>query len=275
MTNNSAPVIYEYIDFRKYLADFQAYRFSLDTTFSKSAFSRLLGLPNTRSFFTDVLHGKKITDNFVERFIRVLALTREESQFFRTLVKFNQAVTPEERELQFDQLVSLNRTPKKKLDASIYQYYKEWHHSVVRACLEFVDVNKNVGALQDRIYPSLSVQKIKGSIQLLKKLGLVELKKGYWKPVDKVVTSGEYAKGELIRQRQLKMLEIAQTSLVQSKEKPHRLIAKTIGLSEEGYKRIEKKLSKVSSEINAIIHKDQNKPDRVYQLILSFTPNTK
>jgi len=52
----------------------------------------------------------------VSRFINILEFTPEQALFFRCLVDFNQSVDPEDRERHFDQLVSLNRTPVKKIE---------------------------------------------------------------------------------------------------------------------------------------------------------------
>src|SRR4051794_34504975 len=118
--------IYEYADFRKYLEEYQAKRQAEDKTFSRIGICKLLGLPNTRSYFTDVLKGKQVSKNFVDRFIQVLDLGKEEAQYFRVLVQFNQAENENERELLFDQLISLNRTPKRFIDSKAYAFYKEW-----------------------------------------------------------------------------------------------------------------------------------------------------
>ncbi len=42
------PDIYNYNDFRNYLADFRKYHYARDKRCSKSSLSKLLDLPNTR-----------------------------------------------------------------------------------------------------------------------------------------------------------------------------------------------------------------------------------
>ena len=49
------PNIFSYNDFRKYLADYHQVRKANDRRFTKSAFSQMLDLPNTRSYINDVL----------------------------------------------------------------------------------------------------------------------------------------------------------------------------------------------------------------------------
>jgi hypothetical protein len=104
--------IFEFSDFRKFLAEYQRIRQAEDKTYTRSRVCRELGLPNSRSYFNDVVKGlKPLTKNAVERFILALRMDPDEARYFRVLVDFNQSVQPAEREMLFDQLVALNRTP--------------------------------------------------------------------------------------------------------------------------------------------------------------------
>jgi len=147
--------IFDYNDFRKYLADYQEARQTSEKSFSKSECSRLLGLPNTRSFFNDVIAGKKVSLLFIERFVKVLKLSKDEAQFFRVLVLFNQADQADQRELYFDQLVSLNRTPKRILDKAIFSYYKTGITVQYAHCLIFTIFRMIFQGLQKKFFLQL------------------------------------------------------------------------------------------------------------------------
>lgn len=67
------PDIYDYIDFRKFIAVFQQSKAEIDLNYTKSYMEKLFGLPNSRSFMSDVLRGKHISDAFTERFILYFA----------------------------------------------------------------------------------------------------------------------------------------------------------------------------------------------------------
>ncbi len=109
------PSIYEYNDFRKFIADFQKAKYEQDHSYTKSYMTQLIGLPNSRSYMSDILNGKHVTNTFIDRFVNIFAFNHDEANFFRVLVKFNQAENPSERELCFEQLIALNQTPKKYL----------------------------------------------------------------------------------------------------------------------------------------------------------------
>ncbi|HXP90359.1 MAG TPA: TIGR02147 family protein, partial [Fibrobacteria bacterium] len=101
-----AKSIYDYSDFRAFLSDWFAQEKEKRGKFTKAQVSRELGLPNSRNYFSDLLGGKELSDTFLERLIGLLALPRDQARYFRALVNFQQAATPEKREEALDQLVS-------------------------------------------------------------------------------------------------------------------------------------------------------------------------
>jgi uncharacterized protein (TIGR02147 family) len=269
------PRIYEYNNFRKFLSDYQCARNTADPSFTKSAVSKMVGLPNTRSFFFDVLKGKRLSGAFIERFAKVLELTKDEAQFFRVLVMFNQAESPEERELYFDQLISLNRTPKRVIGKDVYSFYKNWYVSVIRALLDIYDFKNDYHDLAKKVFPEISVKQAKESIVLLQKLELIAKNKdGFYKPTEQSITTPDYVKDELIKQYQLSCFEMVKQSLVKTASGPQTISTNVISISDEAYKRIEKKIEKFRSEIRSLVHKDEKPARRVYQLDMALIPNS-
>jgi uncharacterized protein (TIGR02147 family) len=267
------PIIFAYNDFRLFLTELYAYRHLNDKDFTKAYVCTKLGLPNSRSYFQDVLNGKFVSDIKIPLFIRAFELSAEESQFFRVLVHFNQCEDPDEKEILLDQLISLNQTPKKVLSRNAYGYYREWYHSVIRVMLEVIDYSGDCADLAKRILPPISAKQAKTSIQLLLDLGLIRKnEKGFYKPTDKVLATGDFAKDAIIRQFQIKSLNASRLLLSSNKKQPERISLKSLSISREGYQRLEKRLEKFNAEVRSIVHKDENKADRVYQLGIVLLP---
>lgn len=266
-------LIFSYNNFRQFLADAYESRRKGDAGFTKAYICRELGLPNSRSYFQDVLNGKFVSDIKIPLFIKLFRLSQEEAHYFLVLVKFNQCDNPEEKELLLDQLISLNRTPQKIISKKAYAYYKEWYNSAVKAMLEVVDFDGNCSELAKKMLLPVKTRQVKESIKLLKELGLIRKnERGYFKPVDKVISTGSVELDPLVRQFQLKCLEIARLALVRNRKQPERVLTKTISISGECYKKLEKQIDKFNSEIRSIVHKDEAKADRVYQLDLALFP---
>ena len=209
MTQNKPekPNIFNFNNFRLFLSSYYEYRHKVDKSFTKSYICKELGLPNTRSYFGDIIGGKHLSSLKVPLFIQLLGLDKDEAHFFRTLVNFNQACDPEERELFFDQLISLNRTPKSIIPSSVYKYYKEWYNPVIRALLHIIDFNNDFVHLAKTIYPPISAKQAKDSIKLLQSLELIGRdSNGYLKPTSNVLSTGQFVKDELVTQYQLECL---------------------------------------------------------------------
>ena len=270
------PQIFGYIDFRKYLSDFQKWKQEEDKGFNKSNLSKLLGLPNTRSYFTDVLNGRVVSPAFIERFANVFGLDKDESRYFMALVKFNQADNSDERELYFDQLVSLNRTPKNVLDKECFQYYRDLHNSTIRAILNFIDFNDDYNALAKKVFPPITGKQAKDSVSLLLRLGLLNLdSKGFLRPTDKSISTPDYTKDEIIKNFQIQSVELAKWCILKNQNVRQIIATNVISISDTGYKRLEKKIEKFRSEVRALVHKDEDPADKVYHLDILLFPNSK
>jgi uncharacterized protein (TIGR02147 family) len=267
--------VYEYADFRKYLEEYQLRRQAAEKGFSRIGVCKLLGLPNTRSYFTSVLKGKPVSRTFVDRFIQVLELDKEEAQYFRVLVQFNQAESEGERELLFDQLIAMNRTPKKFVDVKAYAYYKDWIHSAVRAMLDVVDVKDNPAVLARRLVPAVPVRKARESLALLAGLGLIAKNdRGCWKATDRSITAGAYVQHELVKQYQLQSFELGKRAVYAPSGRPRNMSTLTLSLSEKMRDKVFQRLQKFKSEVRSMVHKDGDPATCLYQLNIQLFPQS-
>jgi uncharacterized protein (TIGR02147 family) len=266
------PSVYSYSDFRRFLADWQAARQAEDAAQHKSEMSKRLGLPRTRSYFTDVLGGKRVTPVFLERFVDLLDLSRDESRFFRALVAYNQALTPEDRENAFDQLVALNRSPRTVIDPVAYRYYRHWWTGALRAVLAIEDHADDWGRLARAIRPEITPGQAREAVQLMAELGLLERRDGFWKPTTMAISSGDHARGEMVLQLQMQQMELARLAVMTEFEHPKDISTNTISISAEAFEAIRRRIASFRSEVRSIVHKDAHPVDRVYNLCLAMFP---
>lgn len=269
----SHPSIYEYNDFRRFLADWMTSRREADPRFNNAEVHRRIGLPNTRSFFPDVVGGKNLTTNFVERFVVLLELDRDEARYFRALVRFAQAETADERELAFDQLVATNRTPRTVLETRQMEFYKHWRHGAIRALLDTGNYGDEPERIAKEIVPRLTPGQVRESLALLAELGLIALNaEGFWKPTETSVTAPEGTREAVIVQLQLQHLELAQKSLL-APDGPERLVAtNVISVSKQVATQLEGRIEKFRSEIRSMVHQDALAPTDVCLFQISLIP---
>ena len=269
------PDVFAHNDFRIFLAAWQTWRQTQDRSFSRTEFVRRLGMPRTRSFFTDLLRGKSLTPTFLERLLQVMELPKEESQFFRALVKFNQASNAQERELYYEQLVALNRSPRTFLDPDSFSYYKDWRNAALRNALDLLDWDgEDPGSVGRMFKPRLTPGEVKRAFAVLRELGMVEKNpSGAWKPVQKVLSSGDARTDEPVRQHQLQCLELAGQSLLEDLP-PGERDASTlfVTVSDEAHAFLLRRLEKFRAEIRSIVHKDTLPATRLLHIDLFLHP---
>lgn len=268
------PDIFHYIDFKKYLEDYYLKRKQLDRGFTHTYICHRLGQKNAKSYFNNVVKGRAtITPTFVDRFISLLELKPDESKFFRALVNYNQTTSPNEKEFFFDQIVRLNKTPHQVIDTNAYAYFKDWRHSAIRALLDVVDFKDDYKSLTTRLMPRISLKEARSSISLLKHNGLIEQNaRGFWKPTEKVIVTGEFIKDAMVKQFQMKYIDLAKNALADDSIKQNRNVTMTVSLSEKAYQRISERIKQFKLEIRSIVHKDEVPPDGVYHMNLNFFP---
>lgn len=266
--------IFDFVDFRSFLQEYQARRQAADKSFTRSRFCRELGLPNTRSFFNDIVKGTRpLSRTYVERFILALEMSGNEAQYFRVLVDFNQSDIPRERELLFDQLVSLNSTPTRLINPDEYEFYRHWRHTTVFSLLDVLDFRDDYAGLAKRIFPPVSAAEARTSVALLKKLGLIRKRDdGVWKPAAKTLDSGQYVRSQFVQQYQLQCLELSKHAMLRNTRAPRNFSTVTLSVSREAGALIERKLQKFKSEVRAIAHRETSPADRVYQLNIQYFP---
>ncbi len=272
--SRNLPDIFGYNDFRKFVSDYQARRQKTEPSFSKSMFSRMLGLPNTRSYVTDVLKGKKVTSEFVERFIEVMGLGKPEANYFRVLVRHNQSENPDERMLYLEQLIVLNRTPRRILEKDLFEYYRNWYHSVIRALLHFHDFADDYSALASRLTPAISVRQARESIKLLLKLKLIAPDEaGFYRPTDRALSTPDFVNDELVRQYQMQCFDLARRSVIKKNSSASgQYFTNTISLSPSGLKILENMVERFRSEIRALAVKDELPSENVCTVAFALFP---
>lgn len=266
--------IYEFLDFRAWLAQWHAHRQALDPAFTRTEVSHRLGLPRTRGYFSDVLSGKRVTDTFLERFCELLDLPKAEERYFRTLVRFDQADTPEEKELALDQLTALNRTPVAPSEPAALAYYRDWRHGALRALLETQDLDESsLPKAAAKFRPPFTPGEAKESLDLLLELGLAAKdNRGFLKPTRKTIASPSWAREEIFRLLQAQQFEQIRLALAQPGDGTRAVATNLVAVSGAAQERIRQSLERFRDELRSIVHHDREPADRVLLLANALLP---
>lgn len=268
--------IFQFTNFRKYLDEYQAARVLTDPGFTRAGACVLLGLPRTRSYYNDIVKGKKLSSRMIPKFVEVLGLNKKEARYFETLVNLDQAKTATERNAFFEELLKQHPDSHRILNEDAYEYYNHWYNSVLFTALEVVDVSDDLEPIQKLIFPKVSVGTLKRSLELLERLGFVRKnEKGFWKSCRESVSSGAYNNNDLVRQYQLQCFELSKQALLANNDNPSDMGTFTFSVSDDAFKAIAKEIQGMKARVRKIIAQDRKKATGVHQLNIHLFTNLK
>lgn len=268
--------IFQFTNFRKYLDEYQAARVLTDPDFTRAGACVLLGLPKTRSYYNDIVKGKKLSSRMIPKFVEVLGLNKKEARYFETLVNLDQAKTAAERNAFFEELLKQHPDSHRILNEDAYEYYNHWYNSVLFTALEVVDVSDDLEPVQKLIFPKVSVGTLKRSLELLERLGFVRKNEdGFWKSCRELVSSGAYNNSDLVRQYQLQCFELSKQALLANNENPSDMGTFTFSVSDDAFKAIAKEIQGLKARVRKIIAQDRKRATGVHQLNIHLFTNLK
>lgn len=268
--------IFQFTHFRKYLDEYQAARVQTDPDFTRAGACVLLGLPKTRSYYNDIIKGKKLSTRMIPKFVEVLGLNKKEAKYFETMVNMDQAKTATERNAFFEELLKQHPDSHRILNEDAYEYYNHWYNSVLFTALEVVDVSDDLEPIQKLIFPKVSVGTLKRSLELLERLGFVRKNEnGFWKSCRDAVSSGDYNNSDLVRQYQLQSFELSKQALLASDGRSSDMATFTFSVSDDAFKAIAKEIQGLKARVRKIIMLDKKKATGVHQLNVHLFTNLK
>jgi uncharacterized protein (TIGR02147 family) len=268
--------IFEYFDYRKYLADFYAYRKKVSKSFSYRTFNSKAGITSP-VFLKLVIDGKRnLGMQTIEKFSKALNLNKKESLFFKKLVLFDQTKNPDEKQEHYTTLRSLRKNVSEKaLNSAQYEYFSTWYHAVIREIVTIYDFRNDYQLLANALHPPISASEAKASLELLIKLNLLKTtENGAYKQVNTaIVTEGEMG---LVAVRHFNrcMLSNALRAIDDFDKNMRHISGLTIGVSRSMYSSIESEINAFKDRIVSLVNRDEESSS-VYQLNFQLFPLSK
>ncbi len=268
--------VFEFTKFRKFLAEYQERRQAAEPSFSRTEFCNQLGLPNTRSYFNDVVQGKKVTATMLDRFIDVIGLKGNEAKYFEAMVNFDQGKTAEVKEAAFAEMMKLNKNPQAILNSDSYEFFANWYNSTIYAILEILDIADDVSELAAKIFPPVNEKKIQASLALMQKMELIRRNEnGFWKPTKESMATVQQCKSQMVLQYQKQCLELSKQALDSEGKESRDMTTFTFSVSAEAREKVENAAEKFKEEIRKIVTSDKAKPTEVEHINLHVFSNLK
>ena len=263
--------INEYMDYREWLKDTYHYQKEKNIFWSYRWFASKISM-DAGNLVKVIQKERHLPKKSIAPLCDILQLTEHESEYLEALYNFNKARTPQKSKELFEILMDKKYLKLQTLESFQYQYYNEWQHSVILACLTLYPYKGNVKELASRIDPPIKEEDVRDSILLLEKLKLIKKNKsGVYVVNHRMISSGSDMKAWAIHQFQKEMLYKAERSLKEHKSDERDFSTLTITAGEKDLLKIKEITKEYRRKVLDVIS-DSEEQDRVMQLNIQFFP---
>lgn len=274
MSSSSVSVnLFDYKDYRQFLRDWSAAAKKRRGGFSLRAFSLRAGFaaPNFFKLITD--GHRNLTENSLPKFMKGLGLNKQEQEFFRNLVFFNQAETHEKKDYYYRLLLQSRKFNQlKPLERSQYDFYSTWYIPVVRELLVSRQSDGTAAWVAHHTNPAISVEQAEKAITILERLSLIERTgQGPWRQTDNLVSTGPEVSSVILMNYHRSLLQFSAERLGEIPAPERDVSALTLGMSRERIAELKRMIQNFRQEVLKFISLD-DKPDLVVQLDVQMFP---
>lgn len=267
--------VFEYSDYRKFLRDWYEACKSAGGSLSYRSFAQRAGLKSI-NFLKFVMEGdRNLTEDSIVKFATALKLNKQEQEFFRSLVLYNQAKTPEDKNSRYQLLLrSRKYSQLKPIDRDQYEYYSMWYHPAVRELAASPEWDGTPAWIAGKLSPSITESQAERSISLLERLGFIEKKAdGRWKQSSTILSTGSELQSHVVHEYHKRILDLTKEVMDDVPPAQRDVSTMTLGIVRERLPQLKKKIQEFRQEILKLVSGD-SEPQEVVQLNIQLFPLT-
>lgn len=276
MTKEASPSIIEYLNYREFLQDFYHSKKKENASYSYRVFVNKGGLGSPSHLKMVIDGSRNLTHSTVPKYVKAIGFKKKnESQFFETLVKYNQEENADQKISFFNELMSL----KKKQGLSLLEKHQfdllsHWFYVATYVLVGLKDFRNDAEWISDRLKKKVTARQVNEALESLESLGLIakDEEKGYRQ------TSGALSTNDDLRalsthKYHTQMIELALDSLKNDSRDHREFNGVTLSISFDKLPVLKEKIRQFRKEINELTT-NMDGADQVYQLNVQLFPLT-
>ena len=276
MATDWKPNIFDYTEYRKYLKAYYAAAKQHSRGFSYRAFSKRGGFTSP-NFLKLVIDGtRNIGPKSVGRFAKALAMDPAETRFFRNLVAFNQAKTPDAKNQAFARVAATRRfRAAREIDADLFAYLSKWYYPAIRELIASQDFREDSAWIAAQLVPNVKPSEAERALDTVVRLGLaVRRQDGHLERGDPTLSAGPEVHSLAVRNYHAQMLDRAKDSIGNFPSSQRALSATTVCIRADSIDDLKRRVHDFREAFLDYCDR-QSDGDVVYQLNFQLFPLTK
>ncbi len=267
--------VFDYLDYRLFLADFFAFKKSLNRHYSHRLFARKAGI-NSSGYFSEVLSARRqLPHAQVPAFAKAMDLGEKETAYFGLMVAYGHAKTDAARRSVYALMLAAMPVHVQQVKQSQMEYFAKWYHVAVRETLAIVAVKGDGDELADVLDPPITAPQARAALRTLERLRLIARDgDGCWRATQVSLLSPDAPEaGMLLREFQREMMGKAAEALERVPQAERDINCVTMSVSPQGLARIKALAAEFHRQVLETVQSDRGE-DRVVQLNVQVFPLT-
>lgn len=266
--------LFSYMDYRAFLRDFYEGRKESNPIWSYRFMSGRLEVDSGQ--LVRILQGKlHLPPRAMGATIRLCGLEGRDAAYFEELVRYGKAKSRDESSRSLERLIALRGVDSAPLSQDQADYYRSWHHTVVRSLLGMAPFRGDWKTLASLCTPEVTAQQAQESVELLERLGIVQRdEQGTLRLAERHVSPGAGVPPQIVRQFQKDTIDLAKTALDNVPRQEREISTITMALSEADIELVQGWIRDLRRRIQTLADSTRD-PDRVFHLNVQLFPVTK
>jgi len=268
------PDIFQYLDYRKFLADWFTAKKKANPRFSHRAFARRAG-QRSPSLLHHVIEGKRnLTTTTTGSFCRAMGLTREECAFFGWMVELARAKSPEKRNQAWKRLSSARRFREARhLEGEGFRYLSHWYYPAIRELAHRPDFRDDPEWIAHTMRPKITLRQARTALEALLSMQLlVKGDDGRVIPAEASVVTPHEVAGLAVYNYHLAMLNRASDALANVRSDERHYGAVTVAVPGNLVPKLKQEIAAFQEHILDLCDSASDPAERVYQFNLQLFP---
>ncbi len=260
------PDIFTYLDYRKFLQDSFIEFKNTKPNFSHRFFAREAGFSSS-NYVLLVMQGKRnLSGEGIQKIARAMKFKRSEAEFFENLVRFNQAVSSDEKNFYYSRIVLNKKYVKvRPLDRKKFDYYSKWYIPAIREMVLLSDFKEDYSWIASKLNPPITPREAEYAINILLELELLARDEtGRLVQKDKHIMSGDEINSLAMTNFQKEMIKLAANSIDGTDAEKREIGSITFAVSKEKFLEAKNMIREFRSKLATFLAEDGG-ADAIYQ----------
>ncbi len=219
---------------------------------------------------------RNLSEESARALAQALKLSKLASDFFVTLVHFNQAVNGLERQKYLSEMMRHRQFREiRQIEADQFEFYRAWYVSAIRELVQLKDFVEDPHWIAEKLSPKITPQEASASLELLIRLGFIKRNKsGRLVQANPKLSTGHEIRSLMVKNFHREMLRLATDSMEAFAPAWREIGSVTMGVSADRIQELKEKIFQFRQEILEIFAEESQESDQVMQFNIQLFPLT-